>query len=274
MVYRAENDLAIANQRPYTVTLAVDHFRAFGVFAGFQFQPTPSFRWQATLTLLRATELLYGDTSGELIADIEADRYQGVLDLDYFYTEDRLLDRPVSDLTGYGASVDFRFDWRIAASGIQLRGHVDDAWGRIDWGDAFHTSFTVEPREPTLDDNGFINTTPTGSGREDVQRLIQSIHAKSFLELSRPFVLYKGQPNETHQWRPFASVTHTDWHHFPELGSYYSRESGVIWRFGYDALNNALSVGFKATLARFRLGVDDIRLTRAKVVSVAFAISF
>ncbi|MGH8530907.1 MAG: hypothetical protein ACRETN_13865 [Nevskiales bacterium] len=165
LYHRVKNELPFRPGEEFGLELQVRHVAMHGLQLGRRFSgPGERFVIQPALNLWQANSLLDGRISGSAVAQSDT-QFEYRLALDYFYTEDKLLDRRVSRPQGRGASLDVALSYALNERWyIKLR--AQDLLGRIEWQDAPFTAGSGQSDNREFDADGFVRFNPTFSGRE------------------------------------------------------------------------------------------------------------
>jgi hypothetical protein len=182
LYYREENGFPLEVPRDYRVDLRASNVAAWGLGVERRFALTDSIELGARLNGLAATRLVDGRIDGNLAVDAAGD-LQGSADIEYFYTEDYLFDRPDLDRPlGWGASADL-FLTAALPLGLGLRVRALDVASRIRWSDAPVTRARADTATTTLDPEGLFQVRPVLSGIEAYQDFDQQLPSRFFAEV-------------------------------------------------------------------------------------------
>ena len=123
LVYMDQNDIDFPINQLFYVYLHVQAVEASGVNFGYRFKPAPELELYVGGTYFESQDALYGSMAGTILDD--GSRPRGDLIVDYIYTEEYLLDRPLTPpASGYGYGFDVLMAWQalpnVAASSILM----------------------------------------------------------------------------------------------------------------------------------------------------------
>lgn len=181
LYHRVKNELGFAPGERFDLDLRVRHVAMHGIQFGRRFDVLEGrFTFTPALNLWRANSLLDGRIRGTAVAQTDS-RFKYQLALDYFYTEDKLLDRRVDRPHGSGASLDLAARYQINA--WYVRAEAQDLLGRLQWHDAPFTSGLAKSDNREFDADGFARFKPTFSGREGNRDFNQHLPVRALLGL-------------------------------------------------------------------------------------------
>lgn len=261
LVYLSENNLSIDSNRTYPIYLKVDHFKARGLFIGKAFSLSDDLTVSTQLTYLDADTLLAGETKGQVTADLANNLYQGQIELDYIYTQDPLLDRVTGGISANGITTDFSMIWDMQ-SHWRLSLILQDAFGYLNWKQIYSTRFLIQPVAASLDENGFINTTPTGTGIESSQDYQQTLEPKLMSYLSN-----------TDKSAPYVTLHHNRYKTFATLGYQFIQPKYLkhgIKRFaiGYDWFNQSMDLKISGDHLTLQVQLSDTQPTQSETLNL------
>ncbi len=261
LIHLSEINGPVEKNREYNIFLRVNHIKANGIKLAYQFKPFYSLQSKLSLSVLEAKELTLGTVYGSVSA-FNDDSVQGAIDVDYVYTEDKLLKRPVSPPKGYGYAVDLAISWHPNQQHLRqfyAELSIKDLYSRIWWNDTPHSDLRLEPIEPRLDENGFIITTPTLTGIEDERNIIQTLPTKTQLTLGYTF---------DNGLMTYIETFHTNVKSLSATGIGYSPQPKHYLTWSYNWRHHIHTIGY--TAERYKLSVfsDELRLRRAQVAGL------
>lgn len=173
LVYQDKNHIPYDTNRNYAINLDVSHVQTHGVKVGYDIAPIKHVKSRIEFNFFDAEELLFGNLNGFLTTN--KGKIKGDLSLDYNYTEDVILDRPLTaPASGHGQSVDVELWWQ---PNDQWSSHllVEDLYSRIKWSQAPYTQATITTVRNFTDSTGATKRMPTISGREYFREIEQRI---------------------------------------------------------------------------------------------------
>lgn len=182
LYYREQNGFPLELDRAYRVDLRASNVAAWGLGVERRFALTDALELGVRLNGLAATRLVDGRIDGNLAVDAAGD-LRGSADIDYFYTEDYLFDRPDLDRPrGWGASADLFLIAQLPL-GLGLRFRALDLASRIRWNGAPVTRARADSATTTLDPEGLFRVRPVLSGVETCEDFDQQLPSRFFAEL-------------------------------------------------------------------------------------------
>ncbi|HEY6527563.1 MAG TPA: hypothetical protein VIZ65_02630 [Cellvibrionaceae bacterium] len=173
LVYQDKNDIPFDANRRYEILLDVSHVQIHGAKVGYDFSPLKSLQTRIEANFFDAEEVLFGTLDGYL--GTNAGKIKGDLSLDYNYTEDVVLDRPLTPpASGRGQSVDVELWWQPIE---KLNTHflAEDLYSQIKWSQTPFTQATITTVRTVTDSSGAVRRAPTISGREYFRQVKQRI---------------------------------------------------------------------------------------------------
>ena len=147
----------------YDISLQLDHSWNYGLRLGYRFDVTPRLKTQFRLSGILATDIVDGRLGGNVfLTDREVS--EGVIDVDYRFTEDLLFLRDIDNTQGYGLSLDAIVNWQ-ATERLDIELAAYDALSRIWWSDVPGTQADATTDILRTDDNGIFIVRPLLQGR-------------------------------------------------------------------------------------------------------------
>lgn len=123
--YYYNNNIELDEELRIQSTLQAKSYSGEGIQLGYQFNfalsKDHSLTWTPTLTALRLTDIIWGDLEGELFYSNTQD-WGGTLDLDYHYTKDHVVRRPLNgDYIGqlYGLDLEVAYQSKLFSAYYQ-----------------------------------------------------------------------------------------------------------------------------------------------------------
>ena len=263
LIYMDENDIDFPLNQVFDVFLHVQKVDLTGGTLGYRFAPSPELELYFAGSYFESEDVLYGQIEGQ-VWQTES-RPRADLVVDYIYTEEYLLDRPLTPpASGYGYGFDMSLAWQIMPT-IELQIELEDVMGRIDWKHAPHTQMVMVSDRNRVDELGNPYKVPTLSGRHgfidrtqvlpthNTFRLAYSLHEHYVLTIERETY------DKVNFNRLLAAVTPVTW---------FEAE------IGYDLDAKTLSLGFWTPYASMLLATDDFDLKKSKNIRFEFALSY
>lgn len=147
----------------YDISLDLDHSWNYGLRLGHTIDVTPTLQTQFRLSGLFATDIVDGRLDGQVnLTDREVN--EGVLNVDYRFTQDLLFLRDIDDTQGYGLSLDAIVNWQ-ATDRLKLNVATYDALNRIWWSDVPGTQADATTDILRTGDDGIFIVRPLLQGK-------------------------------------------------------------------------------------------------------------
>lgn len=165
----------------YDVDLRVEHLISQGIKLAWTSDPTQPFIWHVSASYLQAQEMMSGRLHGQVGQTGKSD-YDGLLELDYVYSEDVLLKREVqAPSSHFGYTSDIGIHWQFHER-VFISLLAQDFYSSIYWRDMSYTVATANTATAETDENGFVSIKPLVNGvegfRDYTQRLPVKYHAR------------------------------------------------------------------------------------------------
>lgn len=250
--YRAQNDVPLDVGKEYQLHINASQFEASGlrVARGWNFQS--GFNLELGISYLEAANLFVGELSGS----------QYTTDLKYFYSEDRILNRPVEDPDGRGMSMDMSLLWQVS-NRVTLETSITDVYGWLDWKRTPYTLLDADADQTMEDENGFVTFKPLAQGYEGtINSFRQSLKSRSFSTLTA-----RVNP----QYAATLSHRFQNEEHTLAFGGRWPYRS-VEFDARYWPETSLAELGMAANQWRLSLGVDSFE--RDKVQTFWLSLSF
>ena len=239
-LYLTQNKLDLTTNQDVPLYLDVHHFQGTGVRLSYRNQTSAKFNFEVGLSYLKGERLTEGNARGNLTPLSQKD-YDYTADVDYFYSEDDLFDRIVSEPQGKGFSFDLKFDYNISERS-KLTAKIQDAWAEIYWKNAPFTRATAHSDTKQFDADGYVHIESHLAGIEGQRNYRQTLPARTKLSLSHKIGL--STEAEINYWR------------LP-LDDGYNLGIGRSWK------KNKLSIHYWPELGAVGLGLELGRLSIA-----------
>lgn len=169
-----QNDTLLARDRNFDIYLDVTNIRSRGIGFDYRWIFGEKLTIGVGVSLLDAFWLTDGNITGQISIDANDD-VSGLLHLDYYYSEDSILDRQIAVLPqGRGFATDVHLQWQPVRQ-WSLSFDAVDLFSRIYWRDAPFTYATAKTDNFSVDEAGFIHFSPLISGVEGSRSFTQRI---------------------------------------------------------------------------------------------------
>ena len=180
--YNDANDIDFIQDEIFNVDLDVSKVEMEGVRFGYRWEPSPALKLYLAVNYFEADDVLYGAIEGNIWQGNT--RLVGDLNLNYYYTEDVVFDRTLTDpASGYGYSFDFSASWQVTQR-VLVDVAVYDVVGRINWKHAPYTRAEMVSDRNRVDDEGRAYKVPTLSAREGFTETIQALPVHQYLSVA------------------------------------------------------------------------------------------
>lgn len=159
--------------RHYGLELESRAFDAVGLHVKRDFQ-APHLAWQVGVSVLQASHLQNGKLTGQAIVTDDGKDQQYQTHLQYYYYQDRVLDRPDTIAPqGIGYALDAGMQWQ-ASPQIQMSVKARDILGELYWRNVPYTDANLTSAVKTLDSNGYVLIKPALSGTESYRHQLRT----------------------------------------------------------------------------------------------------
>ena len=162
LTYADSTDIEVPNA-DYDVDLKLDHSWNYGLRLGYTVDVSPTLQAQFRLSGILATDIVDGRANGT-VSLTDRELSEGVLDVDYRFTQDLLFLREIDDTQGYGLSLDAIVHWQ-ATDKLNFEVAAFDAFNRIWWNDVPGTQADATTNVLRTDENGIFIVRPILQGK-------------------------------------------------------------------------------------------------------------
>lgn len=262
LLHHGENDLPVDANRRYPLELEAQHLFGHGLKIGYTRAVSDDLTLGVSLAYIAGRELIDGDAYGEVTTDDQAS-FSGAAFVDYHYSEDVLLHRPVDEPRGHGYSVDVRARWQ-ATERLALQVAAYDVLNAIYWRDAPYTSARLTSATVDFDDNGFLNTTPLLAGVEGEENHKQTLPVRTFAA-----AVYQSNPRLG--WS--VQHMHVEGLDLLQVGMNFTTSDATRWGLHYDTTAQALLLNAEKNGFKLSLGMDNLDYRRAQYLSMAVSLN-
>ena len=266
-LHQQHDHVAVTPGRHYGLQVEGNHVTAMGLVVGKRFYAG---RWRvdATLHLLRATDMLDGRVGAQLTINDPARRdaleFAGTGRVNYAYNKDELLDRPRAfDGAGYGVGFDLSVSaqlnehWHVSA-------HLEDAPTLIYWRQLPFTDVNLTLARPRFSADGTLDTQPLASGREYKRSHLQRLPMRYTAAAARSL---------SPELAAFARVQGFATELFPQLGLRWQASPRWQVALSVDLRAHALVLGVSSANTRAEIALDDARPGRAHMASAVLKVA-
>lgn len=259
LVYNSLNGIDAAQKTTYNPEIRVNHMRAEGLKVGAHYPVLNRLDVGLALSLLRTSDLLYGDINGTATVD-NNNNYSGKINLNYAYDQDLLLERKVSGVNGFGYALDLNLNYKPTEN-LEINIMAKDLASRIRWKKAPYTQATANTATSTIASDGSFNVAPTLLGIESFRTVEQVFPV--FLQLNS---MYRFQKNI--EVGVNASQIYQTYMPELQLGRFnpYSH-----YGVKYDLKTNGLGVYYSRNKFKFNLLADALDYKKMQKLDLAIS---
>ncbi len=170
----------------YDVDLNVEHLVSNGIKFGWSHDWNKQLSSYVSVSYLEGREVMSGRLYGH-VQHFQGHDYNGLLNLNYTYSDDVLLDRKVEgQRSHFGYSSDVGVNWMPTEQWL-LSLWAQDLFSAIEWKNAPRTRATADTATAETDGDGFVSIRPTVTGIEDYSNYTQNLPTKYHSRVSYLF---------------------------------------------------------------------------------------
>ena len=261
--YLINNKKPLPTGRMFDLSLDAKHTHSEGVRLSYLYQLNKKTNITLGLSYLRGVWMTEGNAQGQGVALAEND-YDFEFNVDYYYSEDLILERRVDAPSGDGYSIDFALDWTVV-NNLNLNLRIIDLLGRIYWDYAPFTTATATSDVKEYDDDGYLIYQPVLSGYET---------NADFTQVLQPQI--KALLN--YRWTPrlSAEAAIQSYHvaDFYQLGLryYFGTTSSISTRYTFDT--HAISIAYNMRYFNIMLISDALDFIEAHTLGLSLNAGF
>lgn len=274
--YLNKNRKGIPLGQEYDVDVWANQYQMSGVKLGYQLLLAKGFHLVAAYSHLYGTEAVSGylgkDEYGNdgVIKMVEREIggkttkvIDGTLHADYFYTDDPLFRRQAKAPVGQGYAVDVGFNWQVSEN-LLIQGVIEDFAGKMRWDNIPYTIATATSEVIRVNDDGFLETTPSFKGLEEYGNFTQK-----FTERKRLSARY--------QWNKFLLGYEHDRY---DVASFNRLVLGYHWRerWGVDVSHevdtSAAALRLWTPVGAMSFTTDDLDFDNAHTLGFSWNLMF
>ena len=260
LLYLEGSDQPIPSDQEYQLDLQVQHLAARGVRVGFHLPEWQNIQLITYFSVLQGRHFQEGRLQGNILQPNPRD-YQGQAQLDYYYSEDLLLEHQIDRPSGHGGAVDIELHWQAGAWQASLI--AEDLWMRMTWDDAGRTQGQLNTNNTQYNDSGFVRYNPVFNG----SRGIDEFRQQGMPAMTRGSLSWNGTEQ---QLRAGA------WHYHDKLFPFFTlnqqlTEHGKLIA-GYEFNSDKITLGYHHQQQHghiaIQLGADDTNLRYARALEL------
>ncbi len=261
--YQNQNKKPLDMGRTYQLNIEPYQTYSKGTRLGYQhYFPEQRLSLQFGISYLQGKKLTTGKLYGTAIANSDKD-YDFLFNVDdYFYSEDRLFERPIEPTEGHGYSFDATLNWRITPK-LFTQIELTDLMGRIYWKNAPYTTAAATSDTKQYDDEGYLAYKPVLSGVESNRNFTQRLPLYTHLQLGYQLPLID----------LIVKTDHTAIKNFTSFGINLPTSKITQWQFFYNVTAKALSMGYSSKYFSANLISDSINPDKAHTLGLSLALT-
>jgi hypothetical protein len=260
LIHRNKNDLPLSAD-PYYLDLSVNHIRASGLKVGYTLEPVAGLRFDGAVNWLKARYLINGEIDAIVDVDVTSNRFSGSGEIDYVYSEDRLLGRQVGQPDGQGFAFDLGIHWEVDSI-WSLKVQLQDIGASIRWDEAPATIARFDTENRELSPPGQLIVRPILAGfehsRDKTQRLPLRVQGAVSYR-------YAGR------WQFSTSILHMNDVTLPRLTATCFVRDGLDFTIAYDAAMDGLGLGITWSGLKFHWLADTWNPQDARIVDLTLS---
>jgi len=262
VLYLINNKLPLSPDRRYRVDLEVKHMLADGVKINREVLNTTKFGWNVGVALLSGRKILDGTLIGYVSAKTESDYDFDNINLDYYYSVDKIFNHEAKNPLGQGISLDTSFEWKPNEQ-FKANWFIGDLFAFIDWQAAPTTIAQLESDNKTFDENGYVKIDPILKGRQSEKDFRQYLPLYSNLSTETKLTQYTSL---------LLGIKYTYVKSFADIGVAFSHLNNLDIQTSYVLNVQAFSVAISNNYFNMRIALDDIDVSKTRFLE--FSSSF
>lgn len=163
--YLDKNNLSVPEGASFDLYLRASHVSGKGMRFQYDFVDRPLFKLSIAANFFKTQKIIEGSIEGFASGKTDQESYLADLNINYFYDQDKLFDRPIDKRPqGKGLSFDAYLsvhyeNWLLEFAGLDL-------FRRIKWDDLPQTVAKIETTSSEFDERGFFVFNPVLRGKE------------------------------------------------------------------------------------------------------------
>ena len=193
--------------------------------------------------------------------------YQAQAQLDYYYSEDLLLEHQIDRPSGRGGAVDIELHWQ--AERWQASLVAEDLWMQMKWDDAGRSQGRLNTNNTEYNDSGFVRYKALFSGTRGIDEFRQ----QRLPVMTRGSLSWNGERQQ---------LTVGAWHYYDELFPFFTlnqqlTEHGKL-SAGYEFNSDKITLGYHHQRQHghiaIQLGADDTNLRYARALELTIRMGY
>ena len=259
----------IASKQPidnqsYTVDLKVKHFNSYGLRLFNTAIAKPHFQWLLGVSLIYGQDLVDGTLKGSVTALTNKDYQFNNIQLNYFYSKDKLFDQQAARPRGEGYSIDSEIYWQPDRR-IKLQFISRDLLGRIYWKNAPTTVAVIESDNKTYDANGYVKVNATLQGNQSTRNFTQHL---------APYFAAKGSYNLYKDMDFLLEVDRFSIKTYQQIGISKTLMFQTTGNLLYEFVTHSVGINLKHKNIELQLMSDKLQPAKAHVFAALLNISY
>ncbi len=262
--YQTQNKKPLDIGRTYQLNIEPHQIYSEGARLGYQhYFSNKRLSLQFGVSYLQGKKLTTGKLYGTANANSDKD-YDFLFNVDdYFYSEDRLFERPIEYVPeGHGYSFDATLNWRITPK-LFTQIELTDLAGRIYWENAPYTTAAAASDTKQYDDEGYLTYKPVLSGVESNRDFTQKLPLYGQFQLGY----------QLSSINLIVKTDHTAIKNFTSFGINFPTNKATQWQFFYNVTAKALSFGYLSKYFSTHLISDSTNLNQANTLGFSLALT-
>jgi len=259
VLYLINNKLPLSPDRRYRVDLEMKHMLADGFRIGRKIVASPKFDWNLGLSLLSGKKIMDGSLIGYISAKSESDYDFDNINLDYYYSVDRIFNHEAKNPSGQGLSVDMNFEWKPNKL-FKVGWFIGDLFAFVDWHAAPTTVAQLESDNKTFDENGYVKIDPILKGNQSQKDFRQylPLHSNILTETEL-----------TQHINLLLALKYTYLKSFAEIGVAFSHINNAHLHASYILNVQAFSIGIKNRYFQLQIALDDTNFSKTRFLNIS-----
>ncbi|MCK5662383.1 MAG: hypothetical protein KAI17_02805, partial [Thiotrichaceae bacterium] len=181
-IYLTNNKIPLENGKDYALYIKPDKSSSVGLRFGINQDITPRLKLSGFVSILKATDLVYGELNGHAMA-INSNDYDFFFSSELYYEDDPLFERETDAISGFGYAIDLIVDYTINDK-WRINLELLDVVGELSFDDAPYTSAEATSDIKVFDENGYLTYDPVISGVELNKDFVYQFNMQTHLSVS------------------------------------------------------------------------------------------
>lgn len=259
LLYLEGSDQPIPAGDEYDFNLRIKQLSARGLRIGFHLPEWKNINLITYFSMLHGRRFQEGHLQGDVLQPSPSN-YRGKASINYYYSQDLLLEHQLDSPTGHGNALDIELHWQHGP--LQASLIAEDLWMKMTWDDAGRTIGQLDTDTVAYNANGFVRYNALFSGMRGIDEYHQNMPAMTYGEFiwnHDQLRFINGVWYYYNKMFPFIGLGH----HISKtsyMSTSYEFNSGkVTLEYRYQQQNSDLSL---------RLGSDNTDFSYAKALEL------